>query len=198
MLVWVSCFQIGQSTAKVIHQSIHAKFCSWAKRIAQDWEADESSCSVKEASDDIIVMGLVHKECMHWGVQFHPESVGTKYGGQLLQNFRRATHQRLEMQDRTGKMSQSLCQACRLYDTTCIYIPWLGFPSPSQYCQHIWSQCSWKYHLLSIVMIHFECVADEEVYFSDPSHVCISLQAVWAIFIQLLFMHTSSNAQYIL
>ena len=39
------------------------------------------------ADDDELVMGLRHKEYPHYGVQFHPESVGSPCGTDLLRNF---------------------------------------------------------------------------------------------------------------
>ncbi|GAX10454.1 para-aminobenzoate synthetase [Fistulifera solaris] len=37
--------------------------------------------------DDQLIMGLRHNEYPHYGVQFHPESIGTPCGRELLRNF---------------------------------------------------------------------------------------------------------------
>jgi para-aminobenzoate synthetase len=39
------------------------------------------------ARDDRVLMALRHADRPHWGVQFHPESIGTNYGMELLGNF---------------------------------------------------------------------------------------------------------------
>ncbi|CAM9185500.1 unnamed protein product [Choristocarpus tenellus] len=42
-------------------------------------------------TDDGVLMAMRHKTHPHWGVQFHPESIGTDYGSSIIENFRDLT-----------------------------------------------------------------------------------------------------------
>lgn len=43
-----------------------------------------------------LIMGIKHKDKPIWGVQFHPESINTKYGYKLLENFMQTTKPKKE------------------------------------------------------------------------------------------------------
>lgn len=45
------------------------------------------------SDDDQVIMAFRHFSKPHWGVQFHPESISTAYGYQMLQNFRNITRE---------------------------------------------------------------------------------------------------------
>ncbi len=42
---------------------------------------------ITATTDDNIIMGLMHKKYQIYGVQFHPESINTKVGMKIIENF---------------------------------------------------------------------------------------------------------------
>ncbi|WP_295014175.1 aminodeoxychorismate synthase component I [uncultured Microbacterium sp.] len=61
---------------------------------------DELAVTARAADDDV-VMGVRHRALPLWGVQFHPESIGTADGHRMLANF--AGLARRHRRDRRGK-----------------------------------------------------------------------------------------------
>ena len=53
----------------------------------QQGDADPSQAHTDSAAADQVLQGLAHTSLPYYGVQFHPESIGTTFGFQLLQNF---------------------------------------------------------------------------------------------------------------
>jgi para-aminobenzoate synthetase len=49
---------------------------------------------VTARADDGVVMALRHRNLPRWGVQFHPESIASRYGLELIRNFAELTRRR--------------------------------------------------------------------------------------------------------
>ena len=50
-------------------------------------ESQPAELEVTAKSENGIIMGIRHRELTVEGVQFHPESIATEYGKELLRNF---------------------------------------------------------------------------------------------------------------
>jgi anthranilate synthase component 2 len=50
-------------------------------------ETMPAALEVTASSDDDVIMGVMHKEHPVHGVQFHPESIASEHGHQILKNF---------------------------------------------------------------------------------------------------------------
>lgn len=59
--------------------------------IANNPKKFNSSLEVIAYTQDNLIMGIKHKYKPYWGVQFHPESICSDFGKQLLINFRNLT-----------------------------------------------------------------------------------------------------------
>ena len=46
-----------------------------------------STLEITATTDDQIIMAIQHKKHPIFGVQFHPESIATNFGHELLKNF---------------------------------------------------------------------------------------------------------------
>jgi para-aminobenzoate synthetase len=60
------------------------------------------SLQVTAWTEDGTIMGLRHTARPLWGVQFHPESIGTEHGKRLLANFQTMTRRWKESRVHTG------------------------------------------------------------------------------------------------
>lgn len=62
------------------------RYHSWClPRVPPGWRA-------LAESDDGVLMAMAHRDQPIWGLQFHPESIGTPWGPRILLNFLRAAN----------------------------------------------------------------------------------------------------------
>jgi anthranilate/para-aminobenzoate synthase component II len=57
----------------------------------EEFTADPTNAMKRTEAD--LIMAIAHKRYPHFGLQFHPESICTKYGYQLLHNFYQLSQQ---------------------------------------------------------------------------------------------------------
>ena len=64
----------------------------------QQEDADQYQAHADGHTGDQVLQGIAHTSLPYYGVQFHPESIGTAFGFQLLQNFHDLTAEHLGLQ----------------------------------------------------------------------------------------------------
>jgi anthranilate synthase component 2 len=75
-------------TAEGIFRNIPNDFAATRYHsLTVDPESVPPSLSVTAATQDGVIMGLMHKQHPVHGVQFHPESIASEHGHALLGNF---------------------------------------------------------------------------------------------------------------
>lgn len=80
---------------------------------------------------DSVLMALAHKEYPHFGVQFHPESIGSSFGAQLLKNFKQISGLPLNLGSRSNVPTRKLPQLVNsLKQTPSFSVIWKEPPIP--------------------------------------------------------------------
>jgi len=69
-------------------------------------------------TDDGVLMAVRHRERPVWGVQFHPESIGTAHGRVLLRNFRDLTAERSTVSGGAGRAIERMRSNLAEIDTS--------------------------------------------------------------------------------
>lgn len=93
---------------------------------------EELECVAVTNDEDALIMALQHKTRPYYGVQFHPESIGTEYGEQIIKNFSVIT----ERWHRTKRIPQKAKSQNRK-----LKVKQIDWKDP----QHIFETCFKKY-----------------------------------------------------
>ena len=62
---------------------------------------------VDALTDDGLVMGIHHKKFPLWGVQFHPESIASEYGDEIIKNFLALAEEHLSFRQSDGAVRET-------------------------------------------------------------------------------------------
>jgi para-aminobenzoate synthetase len=79
-----------------------------------DLKVTATTLEIQGENQEAIIQGIAHTKYPHYGVQFHPESVGTEHGKQLLQNFCQLCYNlKLGRQERQKESENSQSESIR-------------------------------------------------------------------------------------
>ncbi len=107
-------------------------------------------------SEDGVVMGIRHLKLPQWGVQFHPESIGTEHGYRLIHNFAELTA------DRRGSSGRRRGAA----SVSRRFPPTGQKPGPEPFSSHAPSGRNPRNHTHRVLYRTFPTVIDAEVLFA--------------------------------
>lgn len=65
----------------------HTRVMRYHSLVLQEQELPQAFTITARANDDQEIMAIEHQHYPLFGLQFHPESIGTQYGAAILQNF---------------------------------------------------------------------------------------------------------------
>src|SRR5437016_475289 len=77
-------------------------------------------------AEDGVLMGLRHRELPWWGVQFHPESIASEFGREILANFRALSGSRRVPAARVHRESM---ESCRHSTAATLTLVWAAVPN---------------------------------------------------------------------
>eukprot|EP00922_Rhytidocystis_sp_ex-Travisia-forbesii_P027198 GHVS01039886.1.p1 GENE.GHVS01039886.1~~GHVS01039886.1.p1 ORF type:complete len:1082 (-),score=147.44 GHVS01039886.1:1976-5221(-) len=96
-------------------------------------------CWTDPPSEGRVIMGLQHRSLPLYGIQFHPESIGTPSGPQIIYNFKAITLS--FYQNNLSLLPSNTFHACRLPSSPLSTTPCLPPSSP---------RCSWQVNIVCV------------------------------------------------